>query len=100
NTGSVISTLALASMAFSRGGWSTYHLEIAAHPHAAMLFSIANSSGSAASVAGIAVVGKLLDAFGGSAESLAWMVAMGAIGTVCGACGVYFVIFAQGEEIL
>ncbi|CAM9326660.1 unnamed protein product, partial [Laminaria digitata] len=98
--GIVISSLALASVAFSRGGWSTYHLEIAAPEHAAMLFSIANSSGSAASVAGIAVVGKLLDAFGGSGQSLAWVVAMGTIGAICGAWGVYFVIFARGENIL
>ena len=65
-----------------------------------MLFSIANSSGSAASVAGIAVVGQLLDAFGGSGESLAWIVALGAIGAMCGTCGVFFLVFAKGDKIL
>lgn len=99
-TGTLLSSLALASVALSRGGWSTNHVEIAAPEHAAMLYSVANSVSSASSVVGIAVTGKILDALGGGGQSLAWVVAMGTIGAICGACGVFFVVFAKGDDIL
>lgn len=49
---------------------------------------------------GIAVTGKILDGLGGGGKSWAWIVAMGTIGAVCGACGVFFVLFAKGNDIL
>ncbi|CAM9715612.1 unnamed protein product [Ectocarpus fasciculatus] len=96
----VASSLALASAALSRGGWSTNHMEIAAPEHAAMLYSVANSISAAASVLGISLTGKLLDTFGGGGEPEAWTAAMGTIGALCGACGVVFVLFAGGDEVL
>ncbi|CBJ31619.1 conserved unknown protein [Ectocarpus siliculosus] len=96
----VVSSLALASAALSRGGWSTNHMEIAAPEHAAMLYSVANSISAAASVLGISLTGKLLDTFGGGGEPQAWTAAMGTIGALCGACGVLFVLFARGDEVL
>ncbi|CAB1102778.1 unnamed protein product [Ectocarpus sp. CCAP 1310/34] len=96
----VVSSLALASAALSRGGWSTNHMEIAAPQHAAMLYSVANSISAAASVLGISLTGKLLDTFGGGGEPEAWTAAMGTIGALCGACGVLFVLFARGDEVL
>lgn len=96
----VVSSLALASAALSRGGWSTNHMEIAAPEHAAMLYSVANSISAAASVLGISLTGKLLDTFGGGGEPEAWTAAMGTIGALCGACGVLFVLFARGDEVL
>ncbi|CAM9138832.1 unnamed protein product [Ectocarpus sp. 4 AP-2014] len=95
-----VSSLALASAALSRGGWSTNHMEIAAPQHAAMLYSVANSISAAASVLGISLTGKLLDTFGGGGEPEAWTAAMGTIGALCGACGVLFVLFAGGDEVL
>lgn len=99
-TATLLSSLALASAALSRGGWSTKHVEIAAPEHAAMLYSVANSISAAASVTGVAVTGKLLDSFGGGGAPGAWTAAMGTIGAVSGACGVVFVVYAQGDEIL
>lgn len=98
--GSVLSSLSLGILALSRGGWSTNHVEIAAPEHAAMLYSVANCISAATSVVGISVTGKLLDAFGGSASSMAWTVAMGTIGAGCGACGLFYVFFAKGNEVL
>lgn len=99
-TATLLSSLALAGAALSRGGWSTKHMEIAAPEHAAMLYSVANSISAAASVFGISVTGKLLDSFGGGGEAAAWTAAMGTIGAVSGACGVAFVVFARGDELL
>lgn len=100
-TATILSSLALASAALSRGGWSTKHMEIAANPdHAAMLYSVANTISAAASVAGISATGKLLDTFGGGGVPRAWTVAMGAVGAACGVCGVVFVFCARGDEIL
>lgn len=99
-TGTLVSSLALASVALSRGGWSTNHVEIAAPEHAAMLYSVANSVSAGSSVIGIAVTGKILDGLGGGGKSSAWVVAMGTIGAICGACGVFFVVFAKGDDIL
>lgn len=99
-TAALWSSLALASAALSRGGWSTNHVEIAAPEHAAMLYSVANTVSAAASVVGLAVTGKLLDEFGGGEEPFAWMAAMGSIGALCGACGIFFVRFAGGNEVL
>ncbi|CAM9735683.1 unnamed protein product, partial [Hapterophycus canaliculatus] len=93
-------SLVLASAALSRGGWSTNHVEIAAPEHAAMLYSLANSVSAAASVVGLAVTGKLLDVFGGGDEPFAWTAAMGSVGALCGACGIFFVKFAGGNEVL
>ncbi|CAM9181321.1 unnamed protein product, partial [Pylaiella littoralis] len=100
STATILSSLALASAALSRGGWSTKHMEIAAPEHAAMLYSVANSISAAASVIGVSVTGGLLDAFGGSGEPRAWTAAMGTIGAVCGACGVVFVALATGDKML
>lgn len=99
-TAALWSSLALASAALSRGGWSTNHVEIAAPEHAAMLYSVANSVSAAASVVGLAVTGKLLDAFGGGEVPRAWTAAMGSIGALCGVCGIFFVKFAGGNEVL
>lgn len=100
-TATLLSSLALASAALSRGGWSTKHMEIAANPdHAAMLYSVANTISAAASVAGISATGKLLDTYGGGGEPRAWTMAMGAVGAACGVCGVVFVCCARGDEIL
>ncbi|CAM9686064.1 unnamed protein product, partial [Scytosiphon promiscuus] len=97
----LFSSLALASAALSRGGWSTKHMEIAANPdHAAMLYAVANTISAAASVAGISATGKLLDTFGGGGAPRAWTVAMGAVGAACGVCGVAFVCCARGDKIL
>lgn len=98
--GTLLSSLALASVALSRGGWSTNHVEIASPEHAAMLYSVANCISAATSVVGISLTGKVLDAFGGGEHSLAWTVAMGSIGAVCGACGIYYVYFAEGDSSL
>ncbi|CAM9181397.1 unnamed protein product [Pylaiella littoralis] len=100
STATILSSLALASAALSRGSWSTKHMEIAAPEHAAMLYSVANSISAAASVIGISATGGLLDAFGGSGEPRAWTVAMGTIGAMCGACGVVFVALATGDKML
>lgn len=100
SSATLLSSLALASAALSRGGWSTKHMEIAAPEHAAMLYSVANSISAAASVIGVSVTGWILDIFGGSGEPGAWTAAMGTIGAVCGLCGIFFVAFAQGDEIL
>ena len=99
-TATLLSSLALAGAALSRGGWSTKHMEIAAPEHAAMLYSVANSVSAAASAFGISVTGKLLDSFGGGGEAAAWTAAMGTIGSVSGVCGVFFVVFARGDEVL
>lgn len=96
----LLSSLALASVALSRGGWATYHVEIAAPEHAAMLYSVANCVSAATSVVGISLTGKLLDAFGGVEESLAWTAAMGSIGVLCGFCGLFFVCFARGNKVI
>ena len=98
--GALLSSLALASVALSRGGWSTNHVEIAAPEHAAMLYSVANSASSALSVVSIAVIGKILSALGGGGQPLAWVVAVGMIGAVCGARGIFFAVFAKGGDIL
>lgn len=99
-TGTLLSSLALATAALSRGGWSTNHVEIAAPEHAAILYSVANCVSAATSVVGISVTGKLLDAFGGVETPVAWTAAMGSIGVFCVLCGVFFAIFAQGNDIL
>lgn len=96
----LLSSLALAGAALSRGGWSTKHMEIAAPGHAAMLYSVANSLSAAASVFGISVTGKLLDRCGGGGVATAWTAAMGTIGTVSGVCGIAFVLYAKGNEVL
>ena len=96
----LLSSLALAGAALSRGGWSTKHMEIAAPEHAAMLYSVANTISAAASVFGISLTGWLLDSFGGGGEAAAWTAAMGTIGTVSGVCGVVFVVYARGDEVL
>lgn len=99
-TATLLSSLALAGAALSRGGWSTKHMEIAAPEHAAMLYSVANTISAAASVFGISVTGKLLDSFGGGGVATAWTAAMGTIGTVSGVCGIVFVFYAEGDEVL
>lgn len=96
----VLSSLALASAAMSRGGWSTKHMEIAAPEHAAMLYSVANSISAAASVIGVSATGWILDIFGGSGEPGAWTAAMATIGGVCGGCGLVFVVYAKGDKVL
>ncbi|CAM9737366.1 unnamed protein product, partial [Hapterophycus canaliculatus] len=100
-TATLLSSLALASSALSRGGWSTKHMEIAANPdHAAMLYSVANTISAAASVVGISATGTLLDTHGGGGAPRAWAVAMGAVGGACGVCGIAFVCCARGDTIL
>lgn len=99
-TGTLLTSLALASMALSRGGWSTCHVEIAAPEYAPILFSAANTISSGTSVLGISVTGKILDALGGVEDAVAWTVAMGSIGALCGACGIFYAAFAQGDTVL
>ncbi|CAM9181148.1 unnamed protein product [Ascophyllum nodosum] len=98
----LLTSLALASAATSRGGWSTNHVEIAAPEHAAILYSAANTVSAASSVLSISSTGKILDAFGdeGPARVWAWTAAMGSIGVVCAACGVFFVVFADSDKLL
>lgn len=99
-TATLLSSLALAGAALSRGGWSTKHMEIAAPEHAAMLYSVANSISAAASVFGISVTGRLLDSCGGVGDAAAWTASMGTIGAVSGFCGMVFVFYARGDEVL
>lgn len=100
STASLLSSLVLGSLGLARGGWGTNHVEIAAPEHAAMLYSVGNCVSSAMSAVGLPLTGKLLDDFGGAKNSLAWTAAMGSIGVLVGLCGLYYVILAQGNEIL
>ena len=86
-------------MALSRAGWSTYHVEIAAPEHAALLYAFSNTAASTACVAGITLTGKLLETFAAVGQ-FAWVVALGATGVICGSCATFFLIFAEGDEIL
>lgn len=99
-TGTLVVSAALGALAFSRGGWSTNHAEIAAPEHGSMLFSVANCISSITSVVGISVTGKLLDAFGGARSGTTWMVAMGLVGALCGVCGTFYAIAAGGDRVI
>lgn len=94
-TGSLLSSLALASAAFSRGGWTINHFEIAAPEYAPMLYSIANCTSATASMVFLIVTGKLLDAFGGGQAKLAWTAAIVVLGIMCGTCGLAYINFCQ-----
>lgn len=96
----LLSSLALASAATSRGGWSTNHVEIAAPEHAAILYSAANTVSAASSVLSISFTGNILDSFGDDDPAKAWTAAMGSIGALCAACGVFFLIFADADRQL
>ena len=98
--GTYLSSLALAAMALSRAGWSTYHVEIAAPEHAALLNAFSNTAASATCVVGITLTGKLLETFSAVGQSFAWVVALGATGVICGSCAAFFLIFAEGDVIL
>lgn len=87
-------------MALSRGDWSTYHVEIASLEYTAMLYYVANTASSATSVFCIAFIGKVPDVSGGTGEAMAWVVAMGVVGATCGACGVFFLAFAEVDKML
>ena len=97
--GTFLSSLALAAMALSRGGWSTYHVEIAAPEHAGLLYAFSNTAASAASVVVITLTGKLLGTFAELGQSFAWAVALGATGVICGFYATFFLVSAERDEI-
>lgn len=98
--GTCVTSGVLASLALSRGGWSTNHAEICAPEHGPMLFSVANCVSSITSVVGITITGAMLDNFGGADDVDAWKVAMGVIGGLCGVSGLFYAVFAAGNEVL
>lgn len=96
--GVFVTTLTLGCLGFSRGGFSVNHMDIAPK-YAGMVMGISNTAGTVAGVIGVAVTGRILDAFGGASNVQGWYVAHMVAAAICMFAMLVFNAFARGDRM-
>lgn len=93
--GLLVTTLALGSAGFARGGFSVNHMDIAP-AHAGVIMGISNTAGTLSGVIGVAVTGYILSAWGASSKG-GWYVSFMLAAALCLLGAMVFVRYARGR---
>lgn len=98
-TGILATSVVLGCLGTARGGFSVNHMDIAPK-YAGVVMGISNTAGTLAGIIGVAATGWMLEAGGGSAGSLGWLLAFGTSIANCLVGVVVFVACAQGQRVV
>ena len=93
--GLLVTTLALGSAGFARGGFSVNHMDIAP-AHAGVIMGISNTAGTLSGVIGVAVTGYILSAWGAGSKG-GWYVSFMLAAALCLVGAMVFVRYARGR---
>eukprot|EP00983_Pelagomonas_calceolata_P046302 1140097-Pelagomonas_calceolata.AAC.2 len=95
--GIAATTLTLGALGFARGGFSVNHMDIAPK-YAGVVMGISNTAGTLSGVIGVAITGRILDWYGGSAVLGGWYQAHALAAIICLGATVIFFSFARGDR--
>ncbi|KAL6781916.1 PHT4B [Auxenochlorella protothecoides x Auxenochlorella symbiontica] len=96
--GVAVTTLALGTCGFARGGFSVNHMDIAPK-FAGIVMGISNTAGTLAGVIGVAATGVLLEGAGGAGVLAGWYAALAVAASLCLAGSLIFLWHARGERL-
>lgn len=98
-TGILATSAVLGCLGTARGGFSVNHMDIAPK-YAGVVMGISNTAGTLAGVIGVAATGWMLEAGGGSAGLMGWLLAFSVSIANCLAGAAVFVACAQGQRVV
>mmetsp|Transcript_7869 Transcript_7869/g.20142 ORF Transcript_7869/g.20142 Transcript_7869/m.20142 type:complete len:440 (+) Transcript_7869:222-1541(+) len=98
NMGVFATTLTLALLGFSRGGWAVNHMDIAPE-YAGVIMAISNTAGTVAGIIGVSFTGYLLENAGGARMIAGWQRAFTLAAAVNVCAILIFSCYSQGQKV-
>ncbi|KAK2079250.1 hypothetical protein QBZ16_002941 [Prototheca wickerhamii] len=96
--GVTLTTLALGTCGFARGGFSVNHMDIAPN-FAGIVMGISNTAGTLAGVVGVAATGFFLEQAGGAQHKTGWLISLAIAAALCVLGSLIFLRYARGTRV-